>query len=47
MIKLMRLIGKLNKKVANPITEPEIKLALIINHSLLIKKYERHQKKVR
>lgn len=46
MIKLIKFIKDFNKKSEKPITESEVKMAMIVNHHLLIKRYERMQKKV-
>lgn len=46
MNKLMKFIERFNKKSVKPITESEVKLAMMVNHHLMIKRYERLQKKV-
>lgn len=41
MERLIKLIKLYNRKADKPITEQDVKLAMVINRHLLIKKYER------
>lgn len=46
MERLIKLIKLYNKKADKPITEQDVKLAMIVNRHLLIKRYERRLKRV-